>query len=187
MILLSVLCAGLVSAAHTARAESVDQALYRIVHEDWQSPILDPVMEGASRLGSAEGGLIVSALLRTVGNEKARDTGKLMFYSLVGASAFTSGLKFVVNRDRPDETDHDRFNSSFPSGHATGAFAMASVAGARYGSLRIPVYLLASTVAFSRVYLGRHYPSDVLVGAGIGLCAGWLVMKNEQWILDLHF
>lgn len=186
-VLALVLAIGLSSAARHADAESIDQSLYRTIHEDWQSPVLDPVMKGASRLGSAESGLVISALVLTVGDEKARDTGKLMFFSLVGASAVTAGLKYAVNRERPDGEEHDRLNSSFPSGHATGAFAMASVAGAKYSSLRIPVYLLASTVALSRVYLGRHYPTDVLAGAGIGLCTGWLVIKNERFMLNLHF
>jgi membrane-associated phospholipid phosphatase len=144
-------------------------------------------MEGATHVGSSESGLVITALLLAFGNEKARDTGKLAFVSLTGASFATSGLKFAVNRSRPDEAVHDRFNSSFPSGHATGAFAMASVVGAKYSSLRFPAYMLASTIALSRVYLGRHYPSDVLAGAGIGLCAGWLVIKNEDWILDFRF
>ena len=186
-VLTMVVAVSFIFTARRAGGESIDQSLYRTIHEDWQSPVLDPVMKGASRLGSAEGGLILSALFLTVGDEKARDTGKLMFFSLVGASAVTSGLKFVVNRERPDGEEYDRLNSSFPSGHATGAFAVASVVGSKYSSMRIPVYLLASTVALSRVYLGRHYPSDVLAGAGIGLCAGWLVTKNERFVLDFHF
>jgi undecaprenyl-diphosphatase len=188
LIILAVAVAiGLSSTTDHAGGESIDQSLYRTIHEDWQSPVLDPVMEGASCLGSGEGGLVITALTLAVGDQKAQDTGKLMLYSLVGASAVTAGLKYAVGRDRPDRDTNGRLNSSFPSGHATGAFAMASVAGAKYGSLRIPVYLLASTVALSRVYLGRHYPSDVLAGAGIGLCTGWLIMKNEQFILDFHF
>lgn len=186
-ILVSVHCAAVPCTTSFVRAESIDRSLYRTIHEDWQSPFLDPVMKGASRLGSARGGLAVSVALMALGDEKAQETGKLAVISLAGASAVASALKFAVNRDRPDGSSHDRFNSSFPSGHATGAFAMASVAGARYGSLKVPVYLLASTVALSRVYLGRHYPSDVLAGVGIGLCAGWVVMKNEQRILGFHF
>jgi undecaprenyl-diphosphatase len=144
-------------------------------------------MEGASDLGSTESGLLITTFILSFGDKTARETGKLAFVSMASASAVTSGLKLAVNRDRPDYTTHDRFNSSFPSGHATGAFAIAYVVGARYKSLRLPLLLVASTVALSRVYLGRHYPSDVLAGAGIGLCAGWLVMRNEERILDFHF
>jgi undecaprenyl-diphosphatase len=183
---LSVLLAVLWYTAPAVRSESIDERLYRTIHEDWQSPFMDDFMKGVSTLGSAEVGLAVTAALQAFGNESVRNTGKLSFVSLVGASAVTSVMKCAVNRDRPDSEPHSRCDSSFPSGHATGSFAIASVVGAKHSSLRIPVYLLASTIAVSRVYLGRHYPSDVLAGAAIGLCSGWLVIKYEQVVLDFH-
>ncbi len=182
----SILLAALWCTAPAGRCESIDQRLYRAIHEDWQSPFMDDLMKGASTLGNAEVGLAVTAALQAFGNEDVRKTGKLSFVSLVGASAVTSVIKCAANRDRPDDEPHSRCDSSFPSGHATGSFAIASVVGARHSSLRIPVYLLASTIAVSRVYLGRHYPSDILAGAAIGLCSGWLVIKNEQAVLDFH-
>jgi len=186
-VLVLVACSGLCISAPKLCAESIDESLYRTIHEDWQSPCIDGFMKGMSHLGDGESGIAICAALMTLGDEKASQTGKLSFVSIVGGSAITSGLKFIVNRDRPDSDSDSRFNSSFPSGHATGAFAVASVVGAKYKHLRIPMLLLASTVAISRVYLGRHYPSDVAGGAAIGLCAGWLVMKNEETILSLHF
>jgi undecaprenyl-diphosphatase len=183
---LSVLLVALWYTAPAVRCESIDERLYRTIHEDWQSPFMDDFMKGASSLGNAEVGLAVTAALQAFGNQSVRNTGKLSFVSLVGASAVTSVIKCAVNRDRPDGEAHSRCGSSFPSGHATGSFAIASVVGARHSSLRIPIYLLASTIAVSRVYLGRHYPSDVLAGAAIGLCSGWLVIKNEQVVLDFH-
>lgn len=61
---------------------------------------------------------------------------------------------------------------SFPSGHCTSSAAAAWVLGARHRRLRIPVALLAGLVAYSRVYLGMHYPTDCLVGLALGVLCG---------------
>jgi undecaprenyl-diphosphatase len=71
---------------------------------------------------------------------------------------------------------------SFPSTHATIAFAAAYVIASRDRRLRLPMYLLAALVALSRVYLGHHYPSDVVVGAVLGLGIGKLALfVNARW------
>jgi undecaprenyl-diphosphatase len=57
----------------------------------------------------------------------------------------------------------------------------------RHPKAAIPLYLTASTIAFSRVYLGRHYVSDVIAGSILGIAAGWLVMKNENSLLKVRF
>ena len=58
---------------------------------------------------------------------------------------------------------------SFPSGHATVSFACATVLALAVPRLRIPLFALAALIAWSRVYVGVHYPFDVLVGAVLGL------------------
>jgi len=65
----------------------------------------------------------------------------------------------------------DRF--SFPSGHALHSFAVASVVSLAFPLLALPVLLLASSIAFSRVLLGLHWPSDVVAGAIAGIAIGW--------------
>ena len=96
--------------------------------------------------------------------------------ALLAASLASSALKDVFGRLRPPLA-HDSLtalvslpaDSSFPSGHATGAFAAAGVVAALHPRLRAPVLALACLVAFSRVYLGVHYPTDVVAGAALGL------------------
>jgi len=61
----------------------------------------------------------------------------------------------------------DRF--SFPSGHAAGAFVMATLLNHLYPVLLIPVYMLALIISVSRVYNGVHYPSDVMAGSFLGI------------------
>jgi len=90
------------------------------------------------------------------------------------------GLKYTVKRDRPfitypddfaDKTGHDYSDSySFPSGHSTTAFATATALSLDYPKwyVIVPSYAYAGTVAYSRMHLGVHYPSDVLTGALIG-------------------
>ena len=58
---------------------------------------------------------------------------------------------------------------SFPSGHATVAFASATILALAVPRLRWPLFALAALIAFSRVYVGVHYPGDVLAGAVLGV------------------
>jgi membrane-associated phospholipid phosphatase len=58
---------------------------------------------------------------------------------------------------------------SFPSGHATVSFACATVLALAVPRLRVPLIVLAVLISFSRVYVGVHYPGDVLAGAVLGI------------------
>jgi undecaprenyl-diphosphatase len=85
-------------------------------------------------------------------------------------------LKDWIARDRPPLADPDPgplvslpATHSFPSGHATVSFACATTLVLAVPRLRAPLYALAALVAFSRVYVGVHYPADVLAGAVLGV------------------
>jgi undecaprenyl-diphosphatase len=100
-----------------------------------------------------------------------------------------NGLKQLFHRSRPfvqqtvmlrvsSKTALSlRHDSSFPSGHACNAFMVAAFLAQRFRRKRYGLYGLATLVALSRIYLGVHYPSDVLVGAGLGLSITWLVLS----------
>ena len=100
-----------------------------------------------------------------------------------------SGIKQLFHRSRPfvQQTVILRVSpttgwglpndSSFPSGHACSAFMIATLLAERFRRRRYIFYGLATLVALSRIYLGVHYPSDVIVGACLGLIITWLMLR----------
>jgi hypothetical protein len=119
---------------------------------------------------------------------RLRDTGRdAIEAELLAAGIVTPLLKTVTGRLRPSQgSDADEFrslsgNQSFPSGHATEAFAVASVFAARSDGWVVPTlsYTLASMVALARVNDRAHFVSDVFAGAVIGTAIGRSVVHRH--------
>jgi membrane-associated phospholipid phosphatase len=98
----------------------------------------------------------------------------------------TMGMNFVVKRAvrrrRPrlegiEAVGRLPGSLSFPSAHAATSFAGATLIGALVPPLRPALYVAAAVMAFSRPYLGVHYPSDVLAGTAVGLVLGRLLAR----------
>lgn len=105
---------------------------------------------------------------RATGSERTATLGARLFRAQVVAQTTTQALKVATRRTRPDGS-----SLSFPSGHSAAAFATASVLQSDLGwKVGVPAYAVATWVAASRIQMRRHYVSDVVVGATVGLMAG---------------
>lgn len=170
---------------------SLDGGILLWIQEFLRCPGLDAILIPFSNLGNAGMIWIVPSLLMLC-FPKTRRMGMLTLLAvLIGVLVTNLTIKPWVARPRPwlsvegllpllTPSDH-----SFPSGHTTAAFA---AAGIWYRMLpkrwmRLAVGLLAVLMGFSRLYLGVHFPSDVLAGMCVGLLGSWLVWslaKTQQ-------
>ncbi|MCQ4041713.1 bifunctional phosphatase PAP2/diacylglycerol kinase family protein [Streptantibioticus rubrisoli] len=170
--------------AGARRLIAVDRVVFgRIAARPW--PFAASTLPRLSR--AADHGVLwfgaAAAIAGFGGTPGRRAAGRgLASLALASAAVNTVG-KRMVRRPRPlrdgvpvvRQLRRQPFTTSFPSGHAASAAAFAAGVGfqsPRWGALVAPV---AASVAFSRVYTGVHYPSDVLVGAAIGVAAAVVV------------
>jgi undecaprenyl-diphosphatase len=145
---------------------------------------LDPVMWGLSAAG--RGGLIwilIAVALIASGRLRLSILLSLLVALLLATVAADRVVKPLLHRPRPF-VDSPReaviggrpHDSSFPSGHTTNAFAAAYVLAALAAEPAVVWWGLAAAIGYSRVYLGVHYPLDVLGGALIGIACGAMVV-----------
>jgi membrane-associated phospholipid phosphatase len=149
-----------------------DEQLLRVMRTWGHSPKRDRAVERFSKLG--ERGAVWLAI-GTAGyalDGEKREQWRGAMGTVVGVYAVNTAVKLVVRRRRPQLPGLPPLTStptqlSFPSAHASTSFAGALVY-ARLGLPAVPLYALAKGLAVSRLYLGVHYPSDVLAGALLG-------------------
>lgn len=167
-----------IGGALTAAAWPNDHAVERRAND---APLLDI---GGSDIGDIYGsGYSLLALSAgtwgvglVAGDRYTRQTAGLMFEGLAIDGALVFGTKHLVGRTRPDASDH----LSFPSGHTSGAFTFATILSRRYGwRLGAVGYTLATMTAGARLEDDRHYLSDVIAGATIGIVVGRWVTRDR--------
>ncbi len=167
---------GLLRDINLHRNESIKQEMVGVTNSVYPFTIAAPVAE-------------------LVAGYAAHDKTVIMYgWQTVAALAvntiFSTGLKYTVNRTRPyitypDINEYLRENDpSFPSGHTSYSFCTAtslSICFPRW-YVMAPAYTWAALAGYSRLYLGEHYPTDVLAGAVIGCGSAWLAYKGNKWL-----
>ncbi|MCL1914065.1 MAG: phosphatase PAP2 family protein [Eubacteriaceae bacterium] len=172
--------------------------LFKIARKDWfitmigidsnsilffnkaNAPVLDKFMIALTSIGEHGMVWIVIALL-LIFRKDTRKYGFSLVLSLVAVQLVgNSLLKPLVKRLRPylamglaTPLESPPVDFSFPSGHSSSAFAGAFLFSRAYRKLSIPIYIFGSLLAFTRIYLLLHYPSDILAGALLGTVVGY--------------
>ena len=165
---------------------SLDQRTLLWIQEYFRSSTLDSLMVFFTRLGNWYLIWIFLAIALSI-YPKTRRTAILTLASLL--LVFLVGevfIKNLVQRPRPiDESVRTLLfylpvTYSFPSGHAASSFAASGVLAKSFPKYGLLLYALATFIAFSRVYLTLHYPSDFLAGILLGLICSFLVLRIDR-------
>lgn len=172
---------------------NLDRDLFRSIHLGLHRDWLDPVMLYITYSG--DGAFQAVAMIAAAVYRPTRIYGLACMAAWLLSGAVRLATVQIVQRQRPSnyafaEPLEPIFgNTSFPSGHTTTSFAIAVVvawlvSGTRYATLGWLLILWATLVALSRVYIGIHYPADVLAGAALGTVAATLVhlwFQKRNW------
>ena len=120
--------------------------------------------------------LTVYVVGRVRDQPKVSHTGMDLIQALVVSEGLVQAVKFATRRERPDGTAR-----SFPSGHSSDTFAVATALERHLGwRFSVPAYGIASYVAISRLPANRHWFSDVVFGSTVGIIAGRTVTRHGR-------
>jgi len=166
---------------------ALDSRLFDLINRVWTHPVLDAVMVAITDFNAWRVPLIL-VLLAILAKGRRETRIALLFAILAVACSdqLTSGvLKPLFHRVRPFHVvagvrkligAHD---TSFPSSHAANSFAAGTFLALRFRRFR-PVLVIPALVAYSRVYVGVHWPSDVAAGAVVGAGVGGAFFALER-------
>lgn len=162
-----------------------DVLIYRNIQNS-RSYFLDQTVPAVNLLGDGYVHLALCGGLMLFGNQKDKDIGTIALEGYITASIITRLGKIGFSATRPggNNSEHKFFqyinwNGSFPSGHTTLAFTQAAIFGEFY-HIEYITYPLALLAGLSRIYLGEHWPSDVLAGALLGYLTGTEIIRNHK-------
>lgn len=162
-----------------AAIQALDKAILLFVQDNIRTPALTVIMYLFSRLGDAGLGWIALGLLLAA-FARTRRRGAAMLAALASEYVICDlVIKKLVLRPRPyliipqlELLVPLERSASFPSGHSASSFACAYMLARLFGKKGAWAYLPASLIALSRVYVGVHYPSDVVAGILLGTAVG---------------
>lgn len=170
--------------------QQLDFTILNFIHSNMHSVLLDKIMPVVTYLGNAGIVWIIIALALTL-SRRHRVTGIMMICALVLCLIVGNlALKPLFARSRPCWINTgvrilipNPRDFSFPSGHTLSSFAAATVLFLRNKRWGLWALTLAALIAFSRLYLYVHFPSDVITGLVLGIVIAIMSVKAEPLIV----
>ena len=177
--------------------QNLDASVFRFVNEKLQNPVFDVFMPFITNLNRHTTVLVFVGVLLVLLCVKGGARGRYAVLVLILGILFSDRLnssvaKFILARPRPCHVlAHVHLlvgcgsGYSFPSSHAVNNFCGAVILAFFFPRAAVWLYTFAGVVAFSRVYVGVHYPADVIGGTVIGICCGLIMIA--LFLMIEHF
>ena len=177
----------------------INISLFYFINHSLENPIFNNIMPLITNIGGFVGMVIILIAIIVYAHFKKKNTLKkiatLALIACLVSDIFVVLLKNFIHEPRPfvnldnvhlliGESDPN----SFPSGHTTTTFSiitifvlnMKKLFKTHYKSINIALMIFALLIPFSRIYVGVHYPFDVLAGGIIGFCGAFLINKLNE-------
>lgn len=188
------------------QTQAWDAAVFALVNQDWRTPFLDWLMPVLSLrwIWAALAVVCIPLALRKLGTRRTILSFALLLLSIAAAENTCQFIKKSIGRPRPlnalpavhyhedgewrvrpaDFAPPLEKGNSYPSAHAANSMALALLAAMLWPALRPWALLAPLGVGYSRMYLAKHYPSDVLagwlLGVGVALLL-WVLWRSSPW------
>lgn len=170
--------------------------LFYLINGGLENSFFNFIMPLITNFGGFFGWAFICLFIYLFGGRFGRKVAIIGLAALILSNALVILLKIIIAEPRPflalPNVDllTPESGSSFPSGHTASSFAAATVIGLKYHQktkgkkywLIYPLLLFAIVVGFSRVYVGVHYPYDVIFGALLGVLCALIILKSENKI-----
>ncbi len=184
---------------------SINTSLFNFINHGLQNPVLDILMPAITELGSFVFITILLVIIFLIAKFKSKEEMKniilICIVSVLFVGLITLILKYIVNEPRPFMAlsnvhllvveDDLR---SFPSGHTATIFSLITCLTLNikeyvkhYKAVSCILVVYGIIIGFSRIYVGVHYPIDVIFGAAIGICGSIFISNFEDRILDYYY
>jgi membrane-associated phospholipid phosphatase len=166
---------------------SWNEDLFRYINQDMANPGLDVFFSILIILGTVYVWLVFVPALWWKGK---RNEAVDLFFLILLVLVVTTLLKFLFAAPRPEDIrevpipipgyfGYDVY--SFPSNHASRAFACAVFLSVIFRKWTVPLFVYASLIALAKIYVGAHYPADVIGGGVLGVVLGWLWLQVGRY------